>query len=214
MDAPVVDTTNNQVGTVALNENIFGAQVNEGLLWEVVRMQAANARQGTHAVKGRSDVSGGGIKPFRQKGTGRARMGSRRSPLHKGGAIIFGPVPRSYAYSMPKKKRRIALMNALSAKFRDGEVIVLEKFGLGEIKTKALASTLEKLGAASALIVVAGRDEIIEKSARNLATAKAIRPEGLNVYDMLRYDKVILVKDALVKIEERLLLCPEANTTS
>lgn len=204
MEAPVWNSSNVQVGTAALDDEIFAAPVNDALLWEVVRMQLAARRQGSHDVKGRSEVRGGGKKPWRQKGTGRARAGSRRSPLWRGGATLFGPTPRSYAYSMPKKKRRLALRCALATKARDGELLVVEDLGLSEIKTKALAQTLKTLGVDSGLIVVAGPDERIEKSARNLPRVKVLRAEGLNVYDVLRYEKVVVLRGALEKVEERL----------
>lgn len=204
MEAPVWNSSNVQVGTAALDDEIFAAPVNDALLWEVVRMQLAARRQGSHDVKGRSEVRGGGKKPWRQKGTGRARAGSRRSPLWRGGATTFGPTPRSYAYSMPKKKRRLALRCALAAKARDGELLVVEDLGLSEIKTKALAQTLKTLGVGSGLIVVGGPDERIEKSARNLPRVKVLRAEGLNVYDVLRYEKVVVLRSALEKVEERL----------
>lgn len=204
METPVLNSSNVQVGTAALDDEIFAAPVNDALLWEVVRMQLAVRRQGSHDVKGRSEVRGGGRKPWRQKGTGRARAGSRRSPLWKGGGTVFGPTPRSYAFGMPKKKRKLALRCALAAKARDGELLVVEDLGLDQIKTKALAQTLKGLGVGSALIVVPERDETIEKSARNLPRVKVLRAEGLNVYDLLRYEKVVLLRSALAKVEERL----------
>ena len=203
MDAPVLNAENQQVGTISLNDRIFSAPVNEALLWEVVRMQLANRRQGTHAVKNRSLVAGGGRKPWRQKGTGRARAGSRRSPLWRGGGKIFGPTPRDYSYSMPKKKRRAGLRSALASKARDGELIVLDAFNLPATRTKVFAETLRSLGANSALVVIAGRNEVIEKSARNLPWAKVIRLEGLNVYDILKYEKLVLLKGAIDQLQER-----------
>lgn len=204
MDAAVLNSANEQVGTVALNEAIFGAPVNEALLWEMVRMQLACKRQGTHDVKARGEVQGSSKKLWKQKGTGRARMGHKRSPLFRGGAVVFGPTPRSYAYSMPRKKRLLALWSALAAKARDGELVVVEDLGLTGIKTKELAATLGRLGICNALIVVPERDDVVEKSARNLPKIKVLRFEGLNVYDMLRYDKLVLLKGALEKLEERL----------
>jgi len=203
MDAPVLNAENQQVGTISLNDRIFSAPVNEALLWEVVRMQLANRRQGTHAVKNRSLVAGGGRKPWRQKGTGRARAGSRRSPLWRGGGKIFGPTPRDYSYSMPKKKRRAGLRSALASKARDGELIVLDAFNLPATRTKVFAETLRSLGANSALVVIAERNEVIEKSARNLPWAKVIRLEGLNVYDILKYEKLVLLKGAIDQLQER-----------
>ncbi len=204
MEAPILNSANEQVGTAALDDEIFSVPVNDALLWEVVRMQLAAKRQGTHDVKTRSEVRGGGKKPWRQKGTGRARAGSRRSPLWRGGATLFGPTPRSYAFSMPKKKRKLALRSALAAKARDGELVVVEDLGLAEIKTKTLAQTLRGIGVESALIIIPERDEKIEKSARNLPWVKVLRVEGLNVYDVLRYEKLVLLRSALEKVEERL----------
>jgi large subunit ribosomal protein L4 len=201
MKAPVWNTAKEQVGTVELNDAVFAAPVNEALLWEMVRMQLANRRQGTHDVKNRSEVSGGGRKPFRQKGSGRARQGSSRSPLHRGGATVFGPTPRDYSYSMPKKKRRLALVSALSAKVRDGELLVLDALDLAEIKTKVLAGAFKTLEAQNALVVIPEKNEVVEKSARNLPGIKVLRFEGLNVYDILRYDKLVMLRSAVAKTE-------------
>lgn len=201
MKAPVWNTAKEQVGTVELNDAVFGAPVNEALLWEMVRMQLANRRQGTHDVKNRSEVSGGGRKPFRQKGSGRARQGSSRSPLHRGGATVFGPTPRDYGYTMPKKKRRLALVSALSAKVRDGELLVLDALDLAEIKTKVLAGAFKTLEAQNALVVIPEKNEVVEKSARNLPGIKVLRFEGLNVYDILRYDKLVMLRSAVEKTE-------------
>lgn len=201
MKAPVWNTAKEQVGTVELNDAVFAAPVNEALLWEMVRMQLANRRQGTHDVKNRSEVSGGGRKPFRQKGSGRARQGSSRSPLHRGGATVFGPTPRDYGYSMPKKKRRLALVSALSAKVRDGELLVLDALDLAEIKTKVLAGAFKTLEAQNALVVIPEKNEVVEKSARNLPGIKVLRFEGLNVYDILRYDKLVMLRSAVAKTE-------------
>lgn len=201
MNAPVWNAAKEQIGTVDLSEPIFGTAVNDALLWEVVRMQLANRRQGTHDVKGRSEISGGGRKPWRQKGTGRARVGSTRSPLWRGGATIFGPTPRDYAYSMPKKKRRAALYSAISAKLRDGELMIVESLGLAEIKTKTLVATLKALEAENALVVIPEKDAVLEKSAKNLPRVKVLRMEGLNVYDILRHEKLILLRGAVEKLE-------------
>lgn len=204
METPVLNTANQQVGTLALSDRIFGAPVHDTLLWEVVRMQLANRRRGTHKVKHRSEVRGGGRKPWRQKGTGRARVGSRRSPLWRGGGTIFGPTPRDYGYSVPKKKRRGALRSALAAKLRDGELVVLEGWDLGEIKTKSFVETMKTLGIDNALVVIPDKNEIIEKSARNVPWVKVLRVDGLNVYDILRYEKLILLTGTIEKLEERL----------
>ncbi|MDF1556058.1 MAG: 50S ribosomal protein L4 [Deferrisomatales bacterium] len=204
MEAPIVNHANEEVGKVSLDDGIFATDVNDALLWETVRMQLANRRQGTHAVKTRSAVRGGGRKPWRQKGTGRARSGSRSSPVWRGGGIAFGPSPRDYSYSMPKKKKRAALRSALAAKARDGELVVVRDLGLEEIKTKTLAQRLKALGVENGLLVISAKDEVIEKSARNLPTVKVLRVEGLNVYDVLKYDKLVLLESVVEKLEERL----------
>ena len=204
MEAPVLNTQNEQVDTVSLSEGVFAAPVNEALLWEVVRMQLANRRRGTHQVKNRSAVRGGGRKPWRQKGTGRARAGSRSSPLWRGGGTIFGPTPRDYSYSMPKKKRRAALRSALGAKAQSGGLVILDEFDLSAIKTKKFAEILRGFGVDSALVVIPEKDEVVEKSARNLPWVKVLRVEGLNVYDVLKYETLVLVRGALSKLEERL----------
>lgn len=204
MESPILNHANEEVGTVSLDEGIFAAEVNDALLWETVRMQLANRRQGTHAVKTRSAVRGGGKKPWRQKGTGRARSGTRSSPLWRGGGVAFGPTPRDYSYSMPKKKKRAALRSALAAKARDGELVVIRDLGLEEIKTKALAQRLKAIGVENGLLVIPAKDEVIEKSARNLPKVKVLRVEGLNVYDVLKYDKLVLLESVVEKLEERL----------
>ena len=201
MIAPVWNTEKEQVGTVDLKDPIFAMPVNDALLWEVVRMQLANRRQGTHDVKGRSEISGGGRKPWRQKGTGRARVGSTRSPLWRGGGTVFGPTPRNYGYSMPKKKRRAALYSAISAKARDGELMIVDSLELPGFKTKALAAAMKGLGAGNALIVIPEKNERVEKSARNIPCVKVIRVEGLNVYDILRHEKLVMLKGAVGKLE-------------
>lgn len=201
MEAPVINTANEKVGTKSLNDEIFGGPVNEALLWEMVRMQLANRRQGTHQAKTRAEVAGTGKKPWKQKGSGRARVGERRNPVWRGGGINFGPSPRDYSYSMPKKKKRAALNAALSAKMRDGELLLVDSLGLTEIKTKALADVLGKLNAQNALIVIGEENQIIERSARNLPTVKVLRSAGLNVYDILRFDKLVVIGDALDRIQ-------------
>jgi large subunit ribosomal protein L4 len=201
MNAPVWNTAKEQVGTVDLSDPVFGVPVNDALLWEVVRMQLAKRRRGTHDVKGRSEVSGGGRKPWRQKGTGRARIGSTRSPLWRGGATLFGPTPRDHGYSMPKKKRRAALRCALSAKARDGELVILDSLDLPAIKTKAFAAALKALEVKNALVVIPQKDEVLERSARNLPWVKVLRVEGLNVYDILRHETLILLRTAVERLE-------------
>jgi large subunit ribosomal protein L4 len=200
MEAPVFNAANEEVGTAKLNEAIFG-EVNEALIWEMVKFQTAKRRSGTHSVKNRSAVAGGGAKPYRQKGTGRARQGTRSSPILRGGGVVFGPTPRSYAFTMPKKKRKAAVFAALASKRRDDELILIDSLGIDEIKTQKMAAVLKALGAQNALIIISESNEAIEKSARNLPNIKVLRSEGLNVYDMLRFDKLIVVGDALDKIQ-------------
>ncbi len=200
----ILDIENNKVGERGLKEEIFSAPVREHLFYEVVKMQLACRRRGTASTKTRSDVSGGGTKPWRQKGTGRARAGSIRSPLWKGGGVVFGPHPRDYSYSVPKKVRREALKSALALKQREGSLKVIKELSLKEIKTKALLEILKRLEAVNSLIVIEEKDEKIEKSARNLPYTKVIRAEGLNLYDILRHDKLLLTEASLEKIERAL----------
>jgi large subunit ribosomal protein L4 len=201
---PVYNTQGSQVGEIALNEDVFGAKVNKALLHEAVTMQLASRRLGTSAVKNRAAVRGGGRKPWRQKGTGQARHGSRRSPIWKGGGVIFGPTPRSFAYHLPKKARRQALKSALSAKVEAGELIVVEGLALSEPKTKIMVEILNKLRAEKALIVTAQADVNVSKSARNIPGVAIMASEGLNVYDILAHNNLVLTKDAVGKVEEAL----------
>lgn len=187
-----------------LKEEIFGVKSRPHLLHETVVMQLANRRTGTAATKSKGFVSGGGKKPWRQKGTGRARAGSIRSPIWVGGGTIFGPQPRDYSYRLPRKARRQALLSALSLKNRDGKIIVVDKLELEAAKTKLMAQALAELKVTSVLIVLAQADEKIERAARNLPKAKVLRVEGLNVYDLMRYEHLILTAAALQVLEERL----------
>ena len=187
-----------------LNDAIFGAKTRAHLLHQAVVMQLANRRAGTAATKTKGFVRGGGKKPFKQKGTGRARAGSIRSPIWVGGGTVFGPTPRDYSYRMPRTARREALLSALSVKNRDGKLIVVDKFSLEAAKTKIMAQALAELKVTSALIVIAGADATIERSARNLPKVKVLRVERVNVYDLLRYDHLVLTEAALKLLEERL----------
>jgi large subunit ribosomal protein L4 len=187
-----------------LKEDIFGAKVAPHLLQQMVRMQLTNRRAGTAATKTKGFVRGGGKKPWRQKGTGRARAGSIRSPLWVGGGTVFGPRPRDYTYRLPKKARRAALVSALSLKNRDGKLIVVEKIALPEAKTKLMRQMLADLKVNSALIVLAEPVREVELATRNLPNAKVLRVEGLNVYDLLRHEYLILTEQALQAIEARL----------
>lgn len=186
------------------NEAIFGAKTRPHLLHQTVVMQLANRRAGSAATKTKGFVSGGGKKPWRQKGTGRARAGSIRSPIWVGGGTTFGPQPRDYSYRIPRTARREALLSALSLKHRDGKIIVVDKFELDAPKTRLMVQALAELKVDSALIVIPQSDAKIERSARNLSKIKVIRVEGLNVYDLLRYEHLILTDGALKLLEERL----------
>ena len=187
-----------------LNEAIFGAKTRTHLLHQTIVMQLANRRAGSASTKSKGLVRGGGKKPWRQKGTGRARSGSIRSPIWVGGGTTFGPVPRNYSYRLPRTARREALLSALSLKNRDGKIIVVDKFEIDEAKTKIMVKALAELKVESAMIVISQPDVKIERSARNLPKVKVIRVDGINVYDLLRYDYLILTQEALQRLEERL----------
>lgn len=191
-----------QVGEIQLKEEIFGIEPNESVVHEAVLVQRASLRQGTSSTKSRGEVRGGGRKPWRQKGTGRARVGTIRSPLWRGGSIIFGPKPRDFSYSIPKKKRRLALKSVLSAKVLDGQLIVLDQLSFEQPKTKEMVKVLEALKASDALVVTAELDENLDRSARNIPGVTPVTASGLNVYDILNHDKLILTKDAVAKVEE------------
>ena len=199
----VYDITNKQVGDIELNENVFGVEVNGALLHQAVVMQLASQRLGTHATKTRAMVRGGGRKPWKQKGTGHARSGSNTSPVWVGGGIVFGPHPRSYAFSMPRKQRRLAIKCALSDKVQSGDFLVLDSLNFEAPKTKEVVKMLEAFEApAKALIITADKAENVEKSARNIEGVKAINTTGLNVYDILNHDKLFITKEAITRIEE------------
>ena len=205
---PVVDVVNlkkEKVGQVELPDGIFGVEIKPHLVHEVVVAQLAGRRAGTASTKTRSEIHGTTRKPFRQKGTGRARAGSFKSPLRKGGGTIFGPKPRDYSRQLPKKVRRGALKSVLSAKLQDNELMVLDVFDLGEIKTKRFLDAMNTLDLFSAVVVVQGPSEQLEKSSRNLQAFKVLRADGLNCYDLLKYRHLVLLQDSLPTIEERLL---------
>jgi large subunit ribosomal protein L4 len=201
---PVMSQSNEVVGEISLPAEVFAGPVRRHLLYEAVRMQQANRRAGSAATKTRAFVRGGGKKPWRLKGTGRARAGSTRSPLWRGGAVIFGPQPRDYSYRIPATARKAALRSALAAKAREGKVLVLDKITLEAPKTKLLAKLMADLNVHSALIVVPQRDDALERAARNLPLVKVLRAEGANVYDVLRYDRLILTPDAVQALNGRL----------
>jgi large subunit ribosomal protein L4 len=197
------NVTGTQVGEVELNDAVFGIEPHIHVLHQAVLLQQASLRQGTHKVKGRSEVRGGGRKPWKQKGTGRARQGSIRAPQWKGGGVVFGPTPRSYGYKLPRKVRRLAIRSALSSKVIDNEVIVLDQLQLNTPKTKEFVGILNNLKVDSkALVVAASFDETVALSARNIPGVKFITADGINVLDVLTYDKLIITQDAVQKVEE------------
>ena len=192
------------VSEIDLSEEIFNVEAKQSVLHQVVRMQLANRRRGTAKVKRRSEVRGSTQKLFRQKGTGRARRGDVKSPLLRGGGVIFGPEPRDYSYKVPKEVRRLALKMALSAKLKDNEIIVLDGFALDQVKTKAVASTLQRLELKKPLIVIDQKDATLELSSRNIPGVKVLRVEGLNVYDILNHKTLVLLAPSIKGIEGRL----------
>lgn len=199
----LLNVEGNQVGEIELNDAVFGIEPNESVVHEAVVMQMASWRQGTHCTKSRGEVRGGGRKPWKQKGTGRARVGTIRSPLWRGGAIVFGPKPRSYSYSIPKKKRRLALKSVLSSKVMDNDIIVLDTLNFDAPKTKEMVKVLDALNVdKKALIVTADLDENVAKSARNIEGMTPVAASGINVYDLLNHNKLIITKDAIAKVEE------------
>ncbi|WP_404406754.1 50S ribosomal protein L4 [Jeotgalibacillus malaysiensis] len=192
-----------QAGDIELNESIFGIEPNNAVMFETVLMQRAAQRQGTHKVKNRSEVAGGGRKPWRQKGTGRARQGSIRSPQWRGGGVVFGPTPRSYSYKLPKKVRRLAIKSALSSKVAEENILVLEALSFESPKTKEFASVLSSLSLdKKVLVVTEGLDENVALSGRNIPGVTVISATGVNVLDVLGHDKVVMTKGAVQKVEE------------
>jgi len=205
---PVIDVQNitgKQISQVELADDVFNVPVKSSVLHEVVTMQLANRRAGTAAVKHRSDVRGSGKKLFRQKGTGRARRGNIKSPLLRGGGVVFGPDQRDYSYKPPKKVRKLALKMALSSKLRENQLVVLDQFELDEIKTKKFVDVLKVLKLESALIVTDKHNDHLELSSRNVPDVKVLRNEGLNVYDILKHRMLVLLEPAVKNIEGRLL---------
>ena len=191
-----------EVGNIELNDAVFGVEVNENLVHEAVVAHLANMRQGTQKAKTRSEVSGGGRKPWRQKGTGHARQGSTRSPQWKGGGVVFAPVPRDYSVSMNKKERRAALKSALTSRVEAGKFIVLDELKLDAIKTKDFAKVLSALKVEKALVVLDKNDENVILSARNIPTVKTTQVGTLNTYDVMKYATVVTTKEAVSNIEE------------
>jgi large subunit ribosomal protein L4 len=196
-----------KAGSVELDASVFEVPVKPHLFHAEVQRQLARRRSGTHATKNRSLVSGGGAKPWRQKGTGRARQGTTRAPQWAGGGVVFGPVPRSYEHSLPKKMRRAALCSALSLRQQEGALVLIESIELPEFKTRRVVEMLEGLGLAgeSVLIVTAEADAHLERSSRNLPGVSVLRAEGLNVYDVLRHSRMLMTQAALAAVQERLV---------
>ncbi|HHU33411.1 MAG: 50S ribosomal protein L4 [Zhaonellaceae bacterium] len=200
---PVYNMQGSQVDEIELKDEVFGVEFNEAAVHNAVVMQLASQRRGTHSVKTRAEVSGGGRKPWRQKGTGRARVGSTRNPIWRGGGIVFGPTPRSYKYNLPKKARRVALKSALSLKVAEGNFIVVDNLSFAEPKTKEMVKVLKALNADSkALVVTAEKDANVERSARNIKGVVPVEASGINVYDLMKHDKLVITKDAVAKVEE------------
>lgn len=200
----VLNTKGEKVSERELSEELFNVPANASVLHEVVTMQLASRRSGTASVKRRSDIRGSGRKLFRQKGTGRARRGDIKSPLLRGGGVAFGPEPKSYAYRVPKKVRKLALKMALSSKLQENSLVVLNQLELEEIKTKAFIEIIDALNIDNALIVTNKKDEKLERSSRNVPNIKVLRSEGLNVYDILKYQSLVLLEPVINDIEGRL----------
>ncbi len=200
----VINMDGKKVSSIELDDEIFAARVNENLFYEVIKWQHAKRRQGTHMVRNRSLVRGGGSKPWRQKGTGRARHGSTRASQWVGGGKAMKPKPRDYSYALPKKVRRGALRSAVSLRAKEGKLLILDAFDLPEIKTKEARRLLEGLGLSKALIVEDKSNRNVDRSVRNLPTFQVLAPEGLNLRDILRHDTLVLTKDVAKRVEERL----------
>ena len=201
----VYDITKKKVSEIELNSAVFDVDVNPDVIHQVVRMQMSAKRAGTSATKGRHDVSGGGKKPWRQKGTGRARAGTIRSPIWRGGGIVFGPQPRDYSFAVPKKVRRAALKSVLTQKLKEEKLLILNEFPMEGIKTSVFQEVLKVLGLSNALFVLDKANTILEKSSRNIQDIKMMRAEGLNVYDLLKYEHVVMLEPSVKMIEGALL---------
>jgi large subunit ribosomal protein L4 len=197
----VYNTQNEKVNDIELDDRIFGAEVNPSLFYDAVRVDLASKRKGTASTKNKALVRGGGAKPWRQKGTGRARAGSRRSPLWRGGGAIFGPMPKDYSLSLPKRARRAAVRAALSLKQKDGKLILLESLPLEGFKTRQVLDILKRFQVENALIVIEDKHLFLERSARNLPGIQVLRCEGLNVYDILNHEHLILLSSSIQRIQ-------------
>lgn len=204
--ADVFDIGKNKVSQIDLNDAVFGAEVNEAVVYDVVKMQMAARRAGTSSTKTRSDVSGGGKKPWRQKGTGRARVGTTRSPIWRKGGVVFGPHPRDYAYTVPKKMRKKALISVLSMKLKEDRMVILKDFPMEKISTKKFKNVVDLFGLKKALFVLDDNNDVLMKSSRNIKNIKMIRSEGINVYDVLNFEHLVLLEPSVKKIEGALLV--------
>ncbi|MDD4171447.1 MAG: 50S ribosomal protein L4 [Syntrophomonas sp.] len=199
----VYDMRGTQVGEIDLNDQVFGLEPNEAVMQQFVKMQLANKRVGNASTKTRAEVRGGGKKPWKQKGTGRARVGSTRNPVWRGGGIAFGPKPRDYSYKLPRKVRRLALKSALSSKVQDSNIIVVDILTFDEPKTKLMLETLDLLNAAAkTLVITADGDVNVYKSARNIPGVKSLKADYINVFDVLKYETLLMTKDAVARVEE------------
>jgi large subunit ribosomal protein L4 len=198
------DQERKKIGQVELAEEVFGTEPKSHLLYEAVKWQLACRRSGSASTKNRAQVRGGGRKPWRQKGTGRARTGSTRSPIRRGGGVIFGPTPRSYRYPLPKKVKKAALRSALALKLSQGKLMVVDKLELPECKTRSFLEILRSLELTDALIVTEGENFNLERSARNLPGFKILRWKGLNTYDLLKYEQLLITRESLAKITPQL----------
>ena len=202
----VLNTLAEKVGEIDLNDSLFGVEINTGVLHEVVCMQRANRRCGNACTKTRGEVSGGGAKPWRQKGTGRARAGSRTSPVWRGGGTVFGPLPRDYSYNLPKKVKKLALKMALSARNQEGNLVIVDRLELPEVKTKNFVKIMNNFQFNNCLVITDEIDENVGLAARNAIGFKVLPVAGLNVYDILKYSKLMLLQSSLAMLEERLML--------
>jgi large subunit ribosomal protein L4 len=191
-----------EVGSLELSDAVFGVEINDHLVHMAVVLQLANKRQGTQSAKTRAEVSGGGKKPWRQKGTGHARQGSTRSPQWKGGGVVFAPKPRDYSFKMNKKEKALAIKSALTSRVNESKFFVLDDLNFDEIKTKKMKTVLDNLKVEKALVILDQKNDNVQLSARNLPKVRTVLSNSINVYDILKYDTLVLTKDAIAKIEE------------
>lgn len=198
----LLNITGQQVGEIELNDNVFGVEINQSVLHDAVKNYLANQRQGTQSAKTRAEVRGGGRKPWRQKGTGHARQGSTRSPQWKGGGVVFAPKPRDYSFKMNKKEKALAIKSALTSRVNEAKFVVLDELSFDEIKTKKMKAVLDNFKLQKALIVLDQKNDNVALSARNLPKVRTVLTNSINVYDILKYDTVVLTKDAVAQIQE------------